>query len=117
MQVANSQPTTLLALDRFDVYRRAFRLAELVRQIDVRADLRNQMIRAADSVVLNLAEAQGRSAGHRAQSLEVARGSLYEVGAALDLSTLSLGETGTIAAARDETRRIAAMLARLCRRN
>ena len=91
---------TLVALSRFDVYRRALTLARLVRQIDVRADLRNQMVGAADSVVLNIAEGQGRSGGHRAQSFEIARGSLYETGAALD-----------------EARRIAGMLARLCRRN
>jgi four helix bundle protein len=115
MQVEISQ-LTLVALSKFDVYRRSFRLAELVRQIDVRADLRNQMVRAADSVVLNIAESQGRSAGHRAQALETARGSLYETAGALDLAGLSLGETASIAPAQVEARAIAAMLARLCAR-
>ena len=91
---------TLVALSRFDVYRRALTLARLVRQIDVRVDMRNQMVKAADSVVRNIAEGQGRSGGHRAQSFEIARGSLYETGAAFDLATLSLGETAVIAAAR-----------------
>ena len=71
MMVANGQPT-LQALARFDVYRRALEVAGVVRGIDVRGDLRSQMIRAAESVVLNIAEAQGRSGGDRGRALEVA---------------------------------------------
>ena len=113
--VANGQPT-LHALARFDVYRRALEVAGIVRGIDVRGDLRSQMIRAAESVVLNIAEAQGRSGGDRGRALEVARGSLYEVAGALDLAELSLGERSRIEEAREGVRAVAAMLAKLCAR-
>ena len=110
------QPT-LHALARFDVYRRALEVAGIVRGIDVRGDLRAQMIRAAESVVLNIAEAQGRSGGDCGRALEVARGSLYEVAGALDLAELTLGERSNIEGAREGVRAVAAMLARLCARS
>jgi four helix bundle protein len=113
-QVPPPSPTLDL-LEQFDVYRRSLELARLVRAIDVRADLRSQMVRAAESVVLNLAEGVGRSGGDRLRSFQTARGSLFEVAAALDLAGVALGPRPILTAAQAETRAVAAMLSRLTR--
>ena len=73
------------------------------------------MVRASESVVLNIAEGVGRSGGDRLRSYQVARGSLFEVAGALDLCLLALGERPSMVAARTEVRAVAAMLARLTR--
>jgi len=55
-----------------------------------RSHLRDQLVRAADSVVLNIAEGTGRGRGRARQNhYRMARGSLCECAAVLDL----LGES------------------------
>ena len=77
-----------------------------------RRHLRDQLVRAADSVVLNLAEATALGPGDaRRAQLRVALGSAAEVAAILDISDLPGAE-----ARRAEVRRVGAMLAGLVRR-
>jgi four helix bundle protein len=74
----------------------------------VRRHLRDQAIRAADSVVLNIAEGICRAGDARRNHLRIALGSAAEVAAVLDLVGFPEGETR-----RAELRRIGAMLRRL----
>lgn len=77
-----------------------------------RKHLRDQLIRAADSVVLNIAEGAGREPGDtRRHHFRIAAGSAAEVSAVLDLVELPGG-----AERQEETRRVGAMLSRLARR-
>ena len=50
-------------------------------------NLADQLQRAATSVVLNLAEGNGQTAGNRNRHFHIARGSLFEVRAALRVAT------------------------------
>lgn len=70
--------------------------------------LEDQAIRAADSIVLNLAEGLSRGGRPGADHLRVAQGSAGEAFAALDLVELP-----GCAERRDELRRIAAMIQRI----
>jgi four helix bundle protein len=80
------------------------------------ADLANQAKRASSSVLLNIAEGAGcrPGAGMRRRSYEIARGSAYEVAAALDAAAaLELSPAAEIAAAQREAGRLCGMLAGL----
>ena len=61
--------------------------------------LRDQAKRAADSVVLNLADGAYRLGKERAKHYRIARGSAAEICAVLDLVDLEGGRAGTAAAA------------------
>ena len=77
-----------------------------------RRHLRDQLVRAADSVVLNLAEATALGPGDaRRAQLRVALGSAAEVAAILDISDLP-----GAAERRSEVRRVGSMLAAMVRR-
>ena len=87
-------------LGRFRAYTEALRLAAAVRGIAVTGHLRDQLLRAVDSVVLNLAE--GGADGTRAQKARyfgIARASPWEAGAAIDLVAISGERVAHIAAA------------------
>lgn len=82
----SNKPFLLRTLDKS--YAAIGALAPLVR--DVRKHdrpLTDQLRRAAQSITLNLAEAQGHSAGNRKLRLQSALGSTYETRAALTIAT------------------------------
>ena len=75
-------------LESFDCYQLAIDLAALASTLVPRghAALRDQLDRASTSVILNLAEGYGRwQAREKAHFYAIARGSLLESGAAIDL--------------------------------
>ena len=77
-----------------------------------RKHLRDQLVRAADSVVLNIAEGAGREPGEsRRNHFRIAAGSAAEVAAVLDLVPLPGGEERQA-----ELRRVVAMLSKMARR-
>jgi four helix bundle protein len=77
-----------------------------------RKHLRDQLVRAADSMVLNIAEGSGREPGDaRRNDFRIAAGSAAEVGSILDLVALRDG-----AERQKELRRVVAMLTKLARR-
>jgi four helix bundle protein len=83
-----SRPQSTAGLDRFDCYRLAVELAAVAATLVPRghAALRDQLDRASSSVALNLAEGWGRwQARDKAHFYAIARGSLLESGAAIDL--------------------------------
>jgi four helix bundle protein len=80
--------TRTSALGTFDCYRLAVDLAAIAGALVPRGHgaLRDQLERASTSVVLNLAEGFGRwQAREKAHFYAIARGSLLESGAAIDL--------------------------------
>jgi len=76
-----------------------------------RKHLRDQMVRAADSVVLNIAEGSGNEGAVRRNHYRLAMGSAAEVVAVLELAGLS-----GAAARQDDLRRVGAMLSKMSRR-
>src|SRR5688572_18684244 len=102
------------AHERLDVYRLAVELARWAAAQPIppsRRHLRDQLVRAADSVVLNIAEGAGGEPGDaRRNHFRIAAGSAAEVAAIIDLVLPNAG--GRV----DELRRIGAMLAKLSRR-
>ena len=97
--------------ETMDVYRVAVDAARAVRQTNFgtgNADLRNQAVRASQSVVLNLAEGNGLSGGNRRRHYRIAPGSAGEVVAAFDLLELDQGP-----AIQELYRRVGAMLRKL----
>jgi four helix bundle protein len=101
--------------ESLDVYRLAVAVARWVAAQPfptARRHLRDQAVRAADSVVLNVAEGLGHPVGDaRRNHLRIALGSAAEVSAVLDLIDLPGG-----AEKHAELRRVGAMLAKLSRR-
>ena len=86
----NNNNTSIPALGRFRAYNEALALAHMVRRLAITGSLRDQLLRATESVVLNLAE--GACDATRAQKTRyfgIARASLWESGAAIDLVALT----------------------------
>src|SRR5687768_12422303 len=79
----------LLDFERLDVYRVALEFQSLATSITLpagRRELRDQLDRAALSIVLNTAEGAGRSTtADKARFFSMARGSAMECAAALDV--------------------------------
>ena len=74
------------SLARLAVYSKALRCAALLHAIRCRETLRSQLVRAMDSVVLNLAEgACDATRAQKARYFGISRASLFEVAAAIDL--------------------------------
>ena len=99
--------------EHFDCYRLATSVARWVRKARFPrgdADLRRQAVRAADSVVLNIAEGTARKNDAAKNHFRIALGSAAETCAVLDLVELPQA-----AARQHELRRIGAMLAVLSR--
>ena len=110
-----------LEIDRLDCYRVALDLLERVpRIVPARgcADLRDQLERAATSIVLNTAEGAGRvSKLDRARFFAIARGSATECAAVLNvLRVRRLAPPADCAAARALLVRIVQMLSKLIAR-
>ena len=112
-------PEPFLPCERLDVYRVALefrhslRILETVRNI---SSQRDQLFRAADSVVLNIAEGAGRTAqADKRRHYSYAKGSAMECGAALAL----LHASGALQIVAYQERRmmiirVIQMLSRLC---
>ena len=84
---------TLPSLRSFVLYRKVHEVARIVHCLDLAGDLREQMVRAATSVVLNVAEGSGQpSVAQRRRYWGIARGSVREVAAAADLAAIRLGD-------------------------
>ena len=84
----------MLSFQRLDVYRRAIEFLALVGDIagelpKGRAERSDQLVRAAESVVRNIAEGAGRwSEADSAKHYEIARGEAMECAASLDVMKL-----------------------------
>jgi four helix bundle protein len=101
---------------RLDVYRVAREVVTRVaglRLADV--ELRSQVTRASKSMLLNLAEGvPSRSAAVRRRYFEAAKGSAYEVAAAVDIAgALGMVEGEEVAAILDLCHPVSAMLSRM----
>jgi four helix bundle protein len=111
----------LLDFERLDVYRVALEFRALATSIALpagRRELRDQLDRAALSIVLNTAEGAGRSsAADKARFFSMARGSAMECAAVLDvLSATSLAPRPICVRGRSLIVRIVQMHIRLCLR-
>ena len=108
-------PTASTSLQRFDAYRLAVAFRRhVIRWLPLRRpELSDQLDRASISVVLNIAEAVGRTTPRdQARTFAIARGSAIECAAILDL--LELESTNLdLSAARETLGRVCAMLTRL----
>ena len=94
--------------EKLTVYSVALGVARWAQEVGARRSLKDQLVRAADSVVLNIAEAAGLPPGDaRRHHFRIALGSAAEVAAAIDL----IGAVGPA----EDIRRVGAMLAKLSR--
>ena len=85
-----------------------------VRGLSVRSSLRDQLMRASESVVLNIAEGAQQQTGQMAKKhYRIALGSAAECAAALDL--LALHGAGNLQDGHQLIHRIGAMMRRLAR--
>ncbi len=106
----------LLRFMQLDVYRVAREVVVAVGRLGVKdAELRGQVARAAASLLLNLSEGlPSRSAAMRGRYFASARGSAYEVAAAVDVaSALGLIAEADAAAVLALCDRVSAMLYRM----
>lgn len=111
------------SLDRFDVYRVSLLACRASAPVaaSLNANLRDQLLRASSSVVLNVAEGFGSaSRGVKRRHYEIARGSAVECIAVLDLASVIGGGDGSgcgsgpgVGEARELFTRASMMLARL----
>jgi four helix bundle protein len=114
-----SNPEPFLPCERLDVYRVSLEFRQSLAILDsVRniASQRDQLFRASDSIVLNIAEGAGRIAqADKRRHYSYAKGSAMECGAALAL-LYSRGALREIAYLERRTMiiRIVQMLSRLC---
>jgi four helix bundle protein len=102
------------AHETLDCYRLAVEVARTSAGLALppgRAPLRDQLLRATDSVVLNIAEGRTRGGPTGRNHYRIAAGSAAEACAALDLVG---GEIA--AAAQDKLRRVGVMVQQLARR-
>ena len=94
--------------EKLTVYSVALGVARWAQEVGARRSLKDQLVRAADSVVLNIAEAAGLPPGDaRRHHFRIAIGSAAEVDAVIDL----IGAVGPA----EDIRRVGAMLAKLSR--
>lgn len=103
-----------LAHERLDSYRLALDLARWAASAAIppqRKHLREQLVRAADGVVLGIAEGSGLAGDARRHHYRIALGSVCEVAAIVDL--LAPGDHADI---HERIVRIAAMLSQMARR-
>ena len=102
-------------LETFDVYRVSLDACRACAPIapSLSANLRDQLLRASSSAVLNTAEGFGSaSRGVKRRHYEIARGSAMECVALLDLA-VALGLQGDVAASHALLTRAATMLSKL----
>jgi four helix bundle protein len=108
-------PAARTTLETFDVYRVSLDACRACAPIALAlsANLRDQLLRASSSAVLNTAEGFGSaSRGVKRRHYEIARGSAMECVAILDLA-VALGLQDDVAGARALFTRAARMLAKL----
>ena len=112
----------MLSFQKLDVYQRAIEFLALTAQTADEvprgnAALLDQLRRAASSIVLNIAEAAGRTGkADAARAYAIARGSAMECAAVLDaLSVLKVIEAGTQQRGGELLERVVAMLTKMCR--
>jgi four helix bundle protein len=115
--MASEQPT--LDHERLDVYRAALEFLPLSLSLIPRQGERyllDQLERAAQSIILNIAEGGGRhSAADKRRHYEMAKGSATECAAILDiLRARGLGTEDRHAQARALIVRVTQMLSRMC---
>ena len=100
---------------RLDCYRLAVAVARWAPSASIastRKHLRDQLVRAADSIVLNIAEGSGHPPGDaRRNHYRIALGSAAEVHAVMDILGLAAEEPHRL-----EIDRVGAMLTKLVRR-
>jgi four helix bundle protein len=117
--VGTVRPQSTSGLEGFDCYRLALEFAALAAALVPRghASLRDQLDRAAASVVLNLSEGWGYwQARQKAQFYTIARGSALESGAVIDLlRARGLASAADCERARVLCTRVAQMLGGLIR--
>ena len=108
--------------ERLDVYRRSLEWVTLARQFVQKlprgdAELRDQLRRASLSVPLNIAEGTGKDGADRGRFHRIARGSVLECAALVDILRIErvIDETET-AKAKELLKRLSTMLAVMCRR-
>jgi four helix bundle protein len=111
----------VLDVERLDAYQVALEFQLLTTEFRfprALAHLRDQLDRAASSIVLNIAEAVGRrGAGERAHFYVIARGSAMECAAVIDiLRSRGIGPLPACERARTLLVRTVQMLTRLARR-
>ena len=118
---AGRDPAPLLDFERLDVYRVAIEFQALATSIALpaaRRELRDQLDRAALSIVLNTAEGAGRiGAADKAWFFAMARGSAMECAAVLDvLRAAGLAPRPVCVRGRSLLVRVVQMHTRLCLR-
>ena len=92
------------SLRSFVLYRRVLEAARIACALELTGDLRDQIVRASTSAVLNVAEGSAQnSVAARRKYWGHARGSVREVAAATDLAVIRLGD-------REDTRALAGLL-------
>ena len=107
----------LPSLARLAVYRKALTAAGLVLSLPLQGSLRDQMHRAAESVLLCIAEGAGeRTWAAKVRYYTIAKASLWELSAALDLFTLRRGSTAEVDRIGGLLRELDAMLSSLARK-
>ena len=114
--VGSFSPTQLAPFQRLDIYVAARELVVVVVRAKIRdAELRDQVTRAAESVLLRLSEGlPHRSPGMRRNYFAQALGSVYEVAAGVDVAdALGVIEPGHAADAAQLATRVRLMLGRL----
>ena len=115
---ATTVSPTLGRLGRFTLYRKALECAELVLDLPVTGNLRDQMQRAMRSVVLNIAEGAGeRASTAQRRYYSIARGSVSEVAAAIDLYRIEGGQSTTVNQIVGLVREVDAILATLAHKH
>lgn len=118
---AGPDPATLLDAEKLDVYRIALEFHALVSSLEFapgRREIRDQLERAALSIVLNTAEGAGRSGlADKARFYSMSRASAMESAAVLDVARAT-GLVPQVTCARGRTLliRIVQMHTRLCQR-
>ncbi|SRR6266487_2575291 len=108
--------------EKLDVYREAIDfcgwVGDFLPAIPAKAAAKDQLDRASTSILLNIAEGNGKfSAKDRARFLEMARGSALECAACLDvLFAQKLASEHQVAGQKEKLRRIVQMLIGLLRK-
>ena len=113
-----NQDENKMPVEKLIAYQVAHELLQLVARSQIRdPKLREQAMKAAQSTMLNIAEAVGRWSGaDRIRVFRIARGECTEVFAALDIAELSGSCDAAIAAkARAQSGRLYALLTGLTR--
>ncbi|HEX7667475.1 MAG TPA: four helix bundle protein [Polyangiaceae bacterium] len=102
---------TAFAFQQLDIYRLAMELAVDVHKMTIRdAEIRDQATRAAKSCFLNIAEGlPSYQSGVRRRHFSIARGSLGELAAAIDLGQ-ALGLVEEAELTNDKIQRVAQLL-------